>query len=51
MPVQARQVQIIVMRNLRRRLAGSEAAVDLRALEMLACATISTHICSEAGEP
>ena len=49
-PMQARRVEIIVTRNLCHRLAASEAAVDLRALEMLTCATISTHICSEAGE-
>ena len=49
-PMQARRVEIIVARNLCHRLAASEAAVDFRALEMLTCATISTHICSEAGE-
>ena len=49
-PMQARRVQIMVARNLCHRLAASEAAVDFRALEMLTCATISTHICSEAGE-
>jgi hypothetical protein len=31
----------MVARNLRHRLAGGEAAVDLRALEMLACFTVS----------
>jgi hypothetical protein len=31
----------MVTRNLRRRLAGGEAAVDLGALEVLACLTIS----------
>jgi hypothetical protein len=51
MAMQARRVQIMIARDLCHRLAGGEAAVDLRALEMLACATISTHICSEAGEP
>ena len=48
-PMQARRVEIIVARKCHR-LAASEAAVDFRALEMLTCATISTHICSEAGE-
>ena len=50
MAMQARRVQIMVARDLRHRLAAGEAAVDFRALEMLACVTISTHICSEAGE-
>ena len=50
MAMQARRVHIMVARDLCHRLAGGEAAVDLRALEMLACATISTHICSKAGE-
>ncbi|MGA9499711.1 MAG: hypothetical protein WBV52_05715, partial [Pseudolabrys sp.] len=50
MAMQARRVHIMVARDLRHRLAGGEAAVDFRALEMLACATISTHICSKAGE-
>ena len=40
-PMQARQVQIIVARDLRHRLAGGKAAVDFRALEMLACLTCS----------
>ena len=31
-PMQARQVQIMVARDLRHRLAGGKAAVDLRAL-------------------
>jgi len=34
--MQTRHVQLIVARNLRRRLAGGEAAVDFVALEMLA---------------
>ena len=43
MAMQARQVQIIVARDLRHRLAGGEAAVDFRALEMLTCAAWSSH--------
>ena len=39
MPMQTRGVQLIVARDLRRRLPGGEAAVDFRPLEMLACAT------------
>ena len=31
MPVQARGIEVIVARDLRRRLAGGEAAVDLAA--------------------
>ena len=50
MSMQARRVQIMVARDLRHRLAGGKPTVDFRALEMLTCATISTHICSEAGE-
>jgi hypothetical protein len=50
MAMQARRVQIVVARDLRHRLATGKATVDFRALEVLACATISTHICSEAGE-
>ena len=43
MPMQARRVQLIVARDLRRRLAGGEAPVDLGPLEMQACATRSGH--------
>ena len=42
-PMQARQIQIMVARDLRHRLAGGEAAVDLRALQMLTTRTLSTH--------
>ena len=49
MAMQARRVQIMVARDLRHRLAGGEAAVDLRALEMLACAyNFYVIICSES---
>src|SRR5262245_54437143 len=41
--MQTRQIQIIVARDLRHWLARREAAVDLRALEMLATRTRSTH--------
>jgi hypothetical protein len=43
MPMQTRRVQVMVTRNLRRRLAGGEASVDFRTLEMLACNARSTH--------
>ena len=43
MPMQARQSQVIVARDLRHRLAGGKAAVDLRTLEMLTSRTLSTH--------
>ena len=42
-PMQARQVQIIVARDLRHRLAGGKPTVDLRTLEMLTCAAWSSH--------
>ena len=42
-PMQARQVQIIVARDLRHRLAGGKPTVDLRTLEMLTARTLSTH--------
>jgi hypothetical protein len=35
MPMQTRRVQIIVTRNLRRRLASGEAPIDFGPLEML----------------
>jgi hypothetical protein len=41
--MQARQIQIVVARDLRHRLTGGEAAVDLRMLEMLTCAARSRH--------
>ena len=37
MPVQARRVQVIVARNLGRRFAGGEAAVDLGRLDAGTC--------------
>ena len=37
MPVQTRDVQLVVTGNMRRRLARGEAAVDFRPLEMLTC--------------
>src|SRR5436190_3203751 len=43
MPVQARWVQIIVLGDLVARLAGGQPPVDLRPLDMLACATFSRH--------
>ena len=43
MPMQARRVELIVARDLRRRLAGGKAAVDLGALQMLARLATSTH--------
>ena len=39
MPMQTRYVQLVVARDLRRRLPGGEAAVNLGPLEMLTCAT------------
>ncbi len=39
MPVQARGIEAIVVRDLRRRFTRGEAAVDFRPLEMLACGT------------
>ena len=41
MPMDARNRQVIVARDSRRRLAGGKAAVDFGALEMLACLTCS----------
>ncbi len=41
MPMQARRVQIVITGDLRRWLASGEAAVDLGALEVLTCLTIS----------
>ena len=46
MPMQTRHVQLVVTGDMRRRLAGGEAAVDFGALEMLACLTIS-HDCDK----
>ena len=43
MPVEARRVELVIMRQLRRRFAGREPPVDLRALHMLASPTNSTH--------
>jgi hypothetical protein len=50
MPMQTRQVQIIVARDLRRRFPGGEAAVDLGPLEMLARATRSRHARTISGK-
>src|SRR5664279_134963 len=43
MPMQARRVELVVLRDLYRRLAGSEAAVNFAALEVLASFTRSAH--------
>lgn len=43
MPMDARHCQVIVARDLRHRLAGGEAAVDLGTLEMLTTRTRSGH--------
>jgi hypothetical protein len=37
MPLQARRAQLIGVRDLRHRLAGGEAAVDFRTLQVLTC--------------
>ena len=51
MPVEARPVQVIIVRDMRRRLAGGEPAVDFGTLDMLACLTCSTqtHVDTYAG--
>jgi hypothetical protein len=43
MPVQARRVQIIIARNLIGRLTPRKPAVNVSALDMLACAAFSRH--------
>ena len=43
MPMQARWIELVVARDLRRRFAGGEAAVDFGALEVLASLATSAH--------